>query len=332
MSIKNDNRKAVKHFFKSPEFAMIILTVIIPVSVCCCAAKNLNKNEVTVLPPDSPQTVTETAEISEITTRSEKASETTVTSEVTSAEVTTAVSETVTEETEPVTEAASDSSQGSAAENSAPSEPFVNLSPYMNMDESPNRDLYQSKLVVAGDSIAYGFNAYNYISDDRNLAQGSVSMWNLDEFYFDNGSGLVDAAIAKQPELLYMLIGMNDVNMYNPELFASQYSDAVSQISSNSPNTVIVVASVSPVGAYSGFTPNSNVRDYNTALKAAIEGFRNPNILYFDSYSVLCDANLDLRYECDGGDGIHLQGHCYDDLLKALSNFLDEHKINERFN
>lgn len=332
MSIKNDNRKAVKHFFKSPEFAMIILTVIILVSVCCYAAKNLNKNEVSVLPSDGTQTAAETTETSEITTTSAKASETTVTSEVTSAEVTTAVSEIVTEETEPVTEAASDSSQGSAAENSAPSEPFVNLSPYMNMDESPNRDLYQQKIMVAGDSVAYGFNAHNYISDDRNFAQGSVSMWNMDAFTFDSGLSMVDAVSAARPELLYISVGMNDVNMDGAEQYASRYTEVVRQISENCPDTVIVAAGITPTGAYSYFTSNSTIREFNSALKSAMESFGKGNILYFDAYSVLCDSSLDLRYECDGGDGIHLQAHSYDYLLKALSNFLDEHKINERFN
>ena len=37
-----------------------------------------------------------------------------------------------------------------------------------------------------------------------------------------------------------------------------------------------------------------------------------------------------LRYDCSGGDGIHLQTHCYSDFLSTLFNFLDDTSVKEQ--
>ena len=42
--------------------------------------------------------------------------------------------------------------------------------------------IYGEKMTVVGDSIAYGFNAYGYISDEQKLAQGSVGIRKIHEF------------------------------------------------------------------------------------------------------------------------------------------------------
>ena len=197
------------------------------------------------------------------------------------------------------------------------------LSPYTNAGYSPNSEFYQQRLSIAGDSIAYGFNAYGYIPYEHNYAQESVSMWNLNGFTFCGGCGLVEAIGYNQPSLLYMSIGMNDVNMNSSSTYASQYLSVINQIRSCSPDTVIVVAGISPVGAESSYTTNDTIRDYNTALKSAVESLNSSYVYYFDAYSLLCDEYLNLRYDCSGGDGIHLQSHCYEDILTALFNFLD---------
>ena len=52
-------------------------------------------------------------------------------------------------------------------------------------------------------------------------------------------------------------------------------------------------------------------------------------VYYFDAYSVVSDEYGMLRYDCSGGDGIHLQTHCYSDFLNTLYNFLDDTNVKE---
>ena len=203
-------------------------------------------------------------------------------------------------------------------ENPVPNEQNFN---YPHTDED-SATFYNSRITVAGDSIAYGFNVYGFIPNERNLASESVSMWNLNYFTFD-GMGLVDAVINRNPSILYMSMGMNDVNTPTSADFASRYSSVLTQIHSALPDTIIVVAGITPVWSDIGFTTNATIRDYNSALQGAVNALGSDHIYYFDAYSVLCDGDLNLRDDCSGGDGIHLQTHCYSELFNALYNFLD---------
>ncbi len=190
--------------------------------------------------------------------------------------------------------------------------------------ESPNSTFYQERLYVAGDSIAYGFNAYGLIPSEHNIAKESVSMWNLDYFTFDTGLGLVDTIGYTQPSLLYMSMGMNDVNTSTAEEFAERYKNAINQIRDQVPDINIIVAGITPVTNESGFVSNDVICSFNTALKNMVTELNSNHVYYFDSYSVVADpATNSLRSENTGGDGIHLTTQCYYDTFNALFTYLD---------
>ena len=75
---------------------------------------------------------------------------------------------------------------------------------------------------------------------------------------------------------------------------------------------------------------NERIREYNSALKDMIVNLNDQRVCYFDAYSVVCDEYGMLRYDCSGGDGIHLQTHCYGDFLETLFNFLDDTNVKEQ--
>ncbi|MDE6832762.1 MAG: SGNH/GDSL hydrolase family protein, partial [Ruminococcus sp.] len=210
----------------------------------------------------------------------------------------------------------------------APTEPPVTTEPPTAgtyVGSSPNSDFYQSRLVIAGDSIAYGFNAYGYIPNERNIATESVSMWNLDYFTFSTGMGLVDTIAYMNPDILYMSMGMNDVNMSTPEEYAEAYKNTIYEIRNRVPDIHIIVAGITPVTDTSGFVSNETIRDFNTALENMVDEIYSNHVYYFDAYSVVADPEtLELRPECTGGDGIHLVSNCYYDLLNSLYDMLDE--------
>ena len=328
-----------RNFLRSPELAMLLLVL---ASIAIIWASTLRSNDL----PDN-RTVPSLADSEELNnepaiTTTAKATKKTTTSVTSTTEETT--TETTTEETT-TTEAATTTAQETAAPAPAADDttaapqhenenrtkvPSGNISQYISAGTSPNSDFYQQRLVIAGDSIAYGFNAYGFIPYERNLAQESVSMWNLDYFTFSGGYGLVDAVEYVSPELLYMSLGMNDVNMNDSAAFANKYKGVIEQIMSRCPDTYIIVAGITPIGYESSFTSNERIRDYNSALENAVNSIGSSRVLYFDAYSVVSDEYGALRYDCSGGDGIHLQTHCYSDFLSTLFNFLDDTNIKEQ--
>lgn len=204
--------------------------------------------------------------------------------------------------------------------------PYEVCTPTVYAGTSPNSSFYQERMAVAGDSLALGFNYYGFIPDMHNIATESVSMWNLDYFTFNYGNGdigMVDAVDYIRPRLLYMSVGMNDVNMNSPEAYIQRYSDVINQIRQRVPDINIVVAAITPVCSYCNVIRNDLVREYNSALKQMVDDMNTPKIVFFDAYSAVCDENLDLRDDYTSGDGIHIYIPCYNDILTALFDYLD---------
>lgn len=329
-----------RNFLRSPELAMLLLVF---ASIGIIWASTLKGHDL----PDNRTVpaVVDTSELNNALTASTTAvtaTKHTTTKETTTEETTV---ETTTEETTTTeaatTAAASETTASDTAAESTSGEsehdneertkvPSGNVSQYISAGTSPNSDFYQQRIAIAGDSIAYGFNAYGFVPYERNMAQESVSMWNLDYFTFCGGYGLVDAVSYVSPKLLYMSLGMNDVNMNDSYAFSSKYKSVIEQIMSRCPDTNIVVAGITPIGYESSFTSNERIREYNSALENAVNSIGSSRVYYFDAYSVVSDEYGMLRYDCSGGDGIHLQTHCYSDFLNTLFNFLDDTNVKEQ--
>ncbi len=198
---------------------------------------------------------------------------------------------------------------------------------YISAGDSPNSSFYQDRLTVIGDSIASGFNAYGYIPYEHNIAQSSLSLWNMESFTFDVGGyymGLLDAVDAVNSPLYYVSIGMNDIYAYTSYDYASAMVNLVQRILERVPTATIVVGAITPVSEYNYYTDNASIREFNYALQTSIESIGSNQILFFDAYSVLADPyTLALNYDSSGGDGLHLSGSSYEYVLKCLFNFLD---------
>lgn len=204
--------------------------------------------------------------------------------------------------------------------------PYAVCAPTTYTGSSPNSQFYQDRLAVAGDSLALGLDVYGFVPDIHNIAGESVSMWNLDYFTFDVGGGemgLIDAVEYIHPQLLYISIGMNDVNMNYPAPYVTRYREVIDELIRRMPDINIVVASITPVCSYCEVVRNDIIREYNAELKKMVDDMNSPQVVFFDVYSVVCDENLDLREDYTSGDGLHLYIPCYSDILSALFDFLD---------
>ena len=199
--------------------------------------------------------------------------------------------------------------------------------------QSPNSKFYQERLAVTGDSITLGLCYYGFIPNMHSIAADSVSMWNLDYFTFDLGGGemgMVDAIDYVHPRLLYMSVGMNDVNLNYPDPYVERYREVIEELIKRMPDINIVVAAITPVCSYCNIVRNDIIREYNAALKEMVKNMKLPQVVFFDTYSVVCDNEQDLKDDYSSGDGMHLYIPCYNDILTALFDFLDTTDFKQR--
>ena len=203
--------------------------------------------------------------------------------------------------------------------------------------KSDNVKFYQDRIVIAGDSIAYGFCAYGYVPYGHNIAKGSTAMRNYTDtslFMFDpTGTDLpmMDAIKAVKPSLLYISMGMNDVNLIDAETYCAKYKEFIQQAKQQVPDCIIVAASITPISSTCGFTDINNIKACNEGLKKLITELNDPNVLFFDAYSVI--VGPDGSYSAPnttGPDGIHLVGSCYQTLLEKLSVLLDANGMKDK--
>ena len=198
--------------------------------------------------------------------------------------------------------------------------------PERYVGDSPNGSFYQENLFIAGDSITLGLKYYGFIPREHSIAGDSVSMWNLDHFSFTVGNeelGLIEAVEKEQPKMLYMWIGMNDVNLNSPKMFIKRYSEVIDEIREKVPGINIIVAAITPVSSGCKVVRNDIIRDYNAALMEMVKRYDTPEICFFDAYSIICDEKLNLTDGYSSGDGMHLYIPCYTDILTALFSYLD---------
>ena len=92
----------------------------------------------------------------------------------------------------------------------------------------------------------------------------------------------------------------------------------------NCPNSNIIVAGITPVASDSDYTDNAEIRKFNDGLEQMIADLQQPNVVYFDAYSIVADPDTqDMNPDYSGGDGIHLASTVYQELLDAVYPIMD---------
>ena len=199
---------------------------------------------------------------------------------------------------------------------------------------SANVSFYQNLMHVAGDSIAYGFCAYGYIPIEHNIAQGSLAMRNYTSYGWFNVNGrqmrCMDAVATLKPRLLYVSMGMNDINITNAQTYANNYVGFLKQVRAKVPNCIIVAANITPTEARRTDFSVTKIRNCNLLMQNAVKAMNDPNIILFDAYSVVSAGGTYMASGYGAGDGIHLAGHVYQKLLNSLAIVLDQYSVRQR--
>ena len=177
-------------------------------------------------------------------------------------------------------------------------EPIIPELPEENLE--PKIAFQKYKILMIGDSFVEGMEAYDVI-------YSSNVIWERGK-RIDNMHDHLDKAIIYNPNILILVYGSNDVQMwdYNVEGFIKAYEKSLNEIFNSLPNTKIYLTSILPVN--------------DVALK------EDPSFKYIDLFNnrlqELCDEKgisfldssyiLDLESNPYSSDGIHPKGFFYE--------------------
>ncbi|MBE6691638.1 MAG: hypothetical protein E7590_10260 [Ruminococcaceae bacterium] len=145
----------------------------------------------------------------------------------------------------------------------------------------------------------------------------------------DTGAEETIATVAKRlrPSYLVITLGIDyGVYYYRNDLqtFRHYYEKLLSAILEASPDTVLILQSIFPVGRGSAVITNDMIQNANAVISdiAAARG-----LAFVDQTAVLADSDGYLRQEyCYSSDGIHLTAKAYDAILAKLASMEKEIK------
>jgi hypothetical protein len=181
--------------------------------------------------------------------------------------------------------------------------------------------------VFVGDSICYGLEVYGFIPESRSLAKGNVSVWNIftyKPFKCSDGAErwIADALAFEKPATVVFWMGMNDVNLVSKETHAENYRNLILTARERSPQSRIIVMSISPVSEDCEFTTVGKIAEYNAVVKDMVENGEIPDVFYVDLDAALKASDGYIRE--NHAVGVHLNTMAYKKVLYRLAEVMTE--------
>lgn len=224
----------------------------------------------------------------------------------------------ITETTPPVTEASSVKTNNEIVLTADPSGIIDSDTGGFPEDWDP---AFYGSCIFFGDSICRALSVYSDLIDpERVAAAGGCAARNIGEFTFklndidyDYKSAMTDF----QPDMAFLWMGMNDINMTDKSVYAQNLYVIADDLHTASPDSKIIIIGMSPTASYHEWGANPRISEYNAAAREMTENASLP--LYFiDISDVLSDNRGFLKPEFDGGDGMHLSQRAYYRVLSKI--------------
>ena len=190
-----------------------------------------------------------------------------------------------------------------------------------------NKEFMEDTIFV-GDSVCRALYVYNDLLTTKQVAAtGGAAARNIYDYSFkmeDNELTLREAAEHYKPKVFFLWMGINDINMTERDVYANNLKAIAEDMLSISPESKVVILSMSPTADYHEWNANERIRDYNAAAKEMCEAIEGEEIYYLDIQDILSDEEGYLLPECDSGDGMHLSQMAYTRLLSYITVAMDE--------
>ena len=138
----------------------------------------------------------------------------------------------------------------------------------------------------------------------------------------------LDAILNPQPQKIFLLIGVNDLNHFSgrsPAEVAETYKEILTRMRARSPQTSVLIQSCLPINQslFTGYVTNIAIQALNEKLQPLAAAFSYP---YIDLYAHFIDAadQLDAKYT---SDGVHLNGIAYQHWQTLIQPYVQQENL-----
>jgi hypothetical protein len=175
--------------------------------------------------------------------------------------------------------------------------------------------VYLDDLYLIGDSITKGLWEYELFPKERIYAEMAVNVYSITRYPIvetapDVKIKVTEALKQTKPHKIIITLGINELGWMTPKQFIGYYSKFIDQIFEATPDSTIILQSISPIKKDKE-TIDFNNRKINYFNFLILELAESKGILFLNSCQTLKDENGYLPDKYDDGDGIHISKKAY---------------------
>lgn len=200
--------------------------------------------------------------------------------------------------------------------------PLVNQNWDLSNENCTQNEDYLNDSVFIGDSIFQGFTYYGLDNTDRVLSKVGVGSRNilLQDLESDGKSYSLQSFLKKkQPKYIYIMLGLNDVNMIDTVEYKNNFVKIIKTVKTTCEDTPIILCSMTPIRKMS-FSGPKWISKYNDELKQIAQ--EQEGVYYLDLFDYL-SVNGILANKYSAQDGIHFTAKTY----KMITDYIFVHQV-----
>lgn len=180
---------------------------------------------------------------------------------------------------------------------------------------------------IVGDSLSTGFVNYEFLPADKVFAQAGLTPSSI--MFTEVGGTLVyDKAAENNPEYICIMLGTNGIAYLEADFMSEKMSLFIDELRTNCPESEIVLISIPPVTAEHEIdVPETNIdriKLYNSCIEKLAE---EKDVIWVETYSILCDDTGFLAEEYAETDGLHLKIHAYPVILSRIQEAIMNYEL-----
>lgn len=197
------------------------------------------------------------------------------------------------------------------------------------LKETSSDDNYLNETIFYGDSITANFAYYQNISYNNvwamsNLTPVNAHTWDVMFYKYGRKVNIIEGFKLYKPKRVIITLGANAIAIMDRDYFISQYEDLIIKLKEASPETQIIVQSVTPVDSrwdsMSNTLNNNKINNINYLLVSMCERL---GIKFLNTAEVLKNENgTAIEGYFYAKDGIHL----YPVANEIVMNYVKTHR------
>lgn len=169
-----------------------------------------------------------------------------------------------------------------------------------------------------GDSLSTGLVGYEFLPSESVFAQAGLTPSSI-MFTEVKDEIVYDKAVEAEPEYICIMLGTNGIAYLEADFMYEKMKLFIDELRLNCPDSEIVLVSIPPVTAeHETEFPETSIEKiklYNSCIEKLETEM---DVIWVETYSILCDDTGFLAEEYAETDGLHLKIHAYPVILSRI--------------